>query len=222
MAKKKVESKVIEKPAAAVVTEETKPTENEKLATREKRELSLYDYGAEILEIESAIQAAEGELTDEQADQLLALHAGSIVKMKSYVWMIRQIGGVCENIDGEIKRLSEIKKYRQNIQGRLEAALLRHILLTQPEKKQIDLDTYIVSAKKNPPSVEVDEGFSDPFLCDIKSIKNPSAETIDAAKANGDELVITPNKPAIKEALQAKQDVPGARLIDDKYRLNIK
>jgi hypothetical protein len=142
--------------------------------------------------------------------------------MKSYVWVIRRVNDSCTAIDAEIKRLTELKKFRENIQDRLEAALVRHILVTQPESRKIDLDTYIISAKKNPPSVQVDEGFSDPFYCDVKSIKNPSAETIDAAKANGDELVSQPNKPAIKEALEKKLEVPGCRMIDDKYKLNIK
>lgn len=234
--KKKVTSNVVTNPTADTESERlseramrlsanmpaSKPTTEENFAKRESREMSLYDYQAEIAAIETFVREAEGEITDEQYDKLMALYAGSIVKLKSYVWVIRRVNDSCTAIDAEIDRLSALKKYRKNVQDRLEAALVRYILETQPEKRQIDLDTYIISAKKNPPSIEVDEGFFDPFYSDIKSIKNPSAETIDAAKANGDELVIQPNKKAIKEAIDQGETVPGARLIDNKYKLNIK
>jgi Siphovirus Gp157. len=219
MAKRKVKSEVVEPKQEP--QQEQKPTPEQQLAIREKRELSLDDYREEIANVEAMIGEG-GELTEEQADQLVALHAGSIMKMKSLVWVIRRIDDSCELGKKEIERINNLIAYRKKASDKLSEALLRHILATQPEKKKIDLDTYIISAHKCPPSVQVADGFNDPFLSNIKGIKNPSPETIDAARANGDVLDIQPDKAAIKEALLAGQDVPGAELIDNKYRLVIK
>ncbi|MBN1126946.1 MAG: siphovirus Gp157 family protein [Sedimentisphaerales bacterium] len=199
----------------------TEVTPEQALEKREAREMSLYDYRQELAEIEKII-GESGELTEEQAAAIVELHAGSIEKMKTLVWITRRIGDGVDQVKAEIDRLKDLLTYRLTVQDRIETALLKHVLVTQPDTKKIDLDTYILSAHKCPASVIINEEFSDPFLCKIASIKNPSSKTIDEARANGDEIVTQPDKKAIKDALLAGEEVPGATLIDNKYRLVVK
>ena len=212
--------KTTKKDKSEVVSE--KPaTEEEKLSRREKSEMSLYDCRLELAEIEALVEE-DGELTDEQAARLVEIHSQSISKMKGIVYAIRHIGETCDIIDEEIKRLKALKDWRKTVQTRIENALLNHVLFVEPEKKKLDLDTYILAAQKCPASVNVIEGFDDPFLCRVSAIKNPSVQTIDAAMVNGDDIVRLPDKKAIKEAILAGDEIPGCELIDNKYTLKIK
>lgn len=210
--KKKVQSKTIEP---------ENPTNEEILQNRELREMSLYNCRKELAEIEALIDE-NGELTEEQAAKLVEIHSQSITKMKGIVYAIRHIDETCMLIDEEMKRLKALRDYRKRVQERIEEALVNHILFTEPEKRKIDFDTYILEAHKCPPSVIVVDGFDDPFFCKVSSIKNPSVQTIDAARANGDQIVTAPDKKAIKEALSVGDDIPGCELIDNKFKLKIK
>lgn len=218
MARKKVESKVTESSGQTAMEQQVanRPPENK----QEEMKLSLWDYRQEMAAIEAMVSET-GEITEEQAAELIKLHAGSIDKMKCLVWIVNRADDAVEKIDAEIKRLRELKAYRQGFAQRISKALVDHILITEPERKKIDLDTYIIQAKKCPASVELVEGFHDPFLMRVPSIKNPSPKTIDEARANGDEIVYEPDKKAIKDVLVGGGTVEGATLIDNKHTLHI-
>lgn len=194
-------------------------------AKQNEMKLSLFEFRKEMQEIER--QAAEtGEITDEQAAALIKLHSGSIDKMKCLAWIVKQAGNAVDLIDEEIKRLGELKKYRKGFVARLEKALVDHILAVEPDKKKIDLDTVILKAHKCPPSVILEPDFYDVIYSRIVAITGKDgqsihAETLDAARANGDFIDYQPDKTAIKEAILAGGTIDGASVVDDKYILKI-
>lgn len=191
----------------------------------EEMKLTLFDYRQEMAQIE-ALAAETGEITDEQAAALVAAHKGSIDKMKCLAWVVSKADQSIESIESEMKRLAELKAYRNSVIERIKKALVDHILAVEPERKKIDLDTYILKAHKCPASVQLIPEFDDPFYMRVTGIKGKdggeiSSATIDAARFNGDEIVEAPDKKAIKSALENKVAIEGATLVDNKHTLKI-
>jgi chromatin segregation and condensation protein Rec8/ScpA/Scc1 (kleisin family) len=95
---------------------------------------------------------------------------------------------------------------RKAIERRAES--LRHYLLHNMQRagiKRIDSPHFTLSVKDNPPAVDV----FDPFQLPAEFMRQP------------DPPPPAPDKPAIKEALKAGVDVPGARLTQSQ-RLEVK
>ncbi len=131
----------------------------------------------------------------------------------------------CPAIDAEIARLQALKARRQKI-----AQGLRDYLKLNMETAGIDrieCPLFCLSIKKNPPAVEVLDAAQVPegYLRKKASIEVTCAvEIIPDDKDGLDWLTISgpreafafteaPAKDAIKAALKAKQEVPGARLV---------
>lgn len=216
---KKVESAIVDTAMDKINENRTEQSKQEEMKP------SLFEFRKEMAEIE-AMAAETGEITDEQAAALVKLHAGSIDKMKCLAWIVARVQNAVDLVDEEIKRLQELKKYRKGFSARLEKALVDHILAVEPDKKRIDLDTVILKAHKCPPSVVLEPDFQDVIYSRIVAITGKDgqpihAETLDAARANGDFIDYQPDKTAIKEAILAGETVEGASVINDKYTLKI-
>jgi len=100
-------------------------------------------------------------------------------------------------IDAEIERLRALKVHREKL-----AAGLRKYLLDNMERagiSKIDCPLFSISIRHNPPAVEV-----------LDSAALPSAYW---RTPEPKPPVPAPDKAAIKAALQAGKDVPGARLV---------
>ncbi len=108
-------------------------------------------------------------------------------------------------IDAEIARLQALKAHRQKVADGLRAYLLDNMQRAGIEK--IECPLFKLSIKKNPQSVEI----IDPLSLPPEFWRTPEPKPPVAA----------PDKTAIKTALQAGVDVPGARLAQG-VRLEVK
>ncbi|EEY10687.1 siphovirus Gp157 family protein [Mannheimia haemolytica serotype A2 str. OVINE] len=118
-------------------------------------------------------------------------------KAVNTVKAIKIAEGDIETIDNEIKRLQTMKKVRQNALDRVKDYLKRNMAQTGIFKIKSPLFKISYAERKNA-AVELDE---DLFLAnnlnqDLVSVK------------------ITPSKTAIKKALEAGEQIIGARLVD--------
>ena len=193
----------------------------DEIEKRQNKKKSLFDFRMEMIEVEKLV-SEEGELDEDAVVRLIKLKAGSIKKMQGLIFGLKRLEEVAKDTDAEVKRLQDLSKFRKMVHGRICNALVKHILFTEPDKKTIDLETYVIKAKKCPPSVNLVEGFDDPFFCDVKAIKNPPQGVIALAVEKKCDLVREPDKTAIKKALIEGEVIDGAELVDDKYRLEVK
>ena len=116
-------------------------------------------------------------------------------------------GAVAHNpaIDAEIARLTDLKASRERVAAGLRKYLLDNMLRTGISK--ISCPLFAISIANNPPAVEVYDLLSLP----VELWRTPEPKPPVAA----------PDKARIKEALQAGECVPGAKLVQSQ-RLVIK
>lgn len=107
-------------------------------------------------------------------------------------------------IDAEIARLQALKAQRTKVAAGLRAYLLDNMQRAGIEK--IECPLFSISIRKNPPSVDI----MDPLSLPAQYMVTPEPKPPVAA----------PDKAAIKKAIAAGEDVPGARLVQG-VRLNI-
>jgi len=116
-------------------------------------------------------------------------------KAQNIVLMSRQFEAHCDAIDGEIKRLQELKKQRQNASDKLQDYLLQNMLAAQIDVIESPICT--IKIRKNPESVDVfEQGLIPQEFMDWPAMPPPK-----------------PNKTLIKTALKSGTDVPGCKLV---------
>jgi len=115
-------------------------------------------------------------------------------KGQNIIYVARSFEQDIEAIDGEIKRLQDLKKRRQATADRLREYLLTHMQATGIERITGPLMT--ISIRSNPPAVDVFE----PGLVAEQYMRQPPAPPP------------APDKALIKADLQRGMDVQGCRL----------
>jgi Gp157 protein len=153
--------------------------------------LSLYEIEKSQLELVEQLIENGGELTEE-IEQALSLNKDNLqTKGTNYGLIIKQLTGECAIIDGEIARLSALKKSRNKTVEKLENNLSVAMQIFDIEK--IETPVLKISFRKSE-TTEID----DIDLIDKKYINIKTTESVD--------------KTAIKEAIKAGEIVIGARI----------
>jgi hypothetical protein len=88
---------------------------------------SLYAINEQQMELMSAIELMDGELTPEMESQLEITKSELNHKSIAYLEVIKGKDGINAVIDIEIKRLQALKKRNNNIVGRLKDNLLNAV-----------------------------------------------------------------------------------------------
>ena len=107
-------------------------------------------------------------------------------------------------IDAEIARLQALKAHRSKVAAGLRSYLLEN--MQRMEIERIDCPLFSITIRKNPPSVDI----YDPLSLPAQYMVTPEPKPPVAA----------PDKSAIKKAIQAGAEIPGAKLVQN-VRLNI-
>ncbi len=123
-------------------------------------------------------------------------------KAQAVAHIIKNKGGDIAVIDAEIERLQAMKKSRLASQQWLEDYLLRNMQTC--EIKEISCPLFTIKLKDNPPSVVVDDESLIPHEYMRVPVPKPS-----------------PDKTAIKKAIQEGADIPGCH-VEQKQRIEIK
>ena len=156
-------------------------------------EKSLYNINNEYLELISQVEQAEGVLTPE-LEQALTINKSELeVKSIAYVEVIKQRESLNERIDVEIKRLQALKKQNDTLISRLKNNLLNAVNLFG----NFEAGFLKFSTRKSK-SVIVDYDVND-LPKQYKVVK----------------VTETPDKTAIKKAIESGNVVYGCRLVEN-------
>ncbi len=160
--------------------------------------MNLYEIDHDFLKLQQALEESDGELTTEIAQMLDENEANMEKKYSNYVKMITMFSGKADMIDTEIQRLTKLKNTNKASSERLKTALADSLKLRAIDK--YDGDFFKLSWRKSS-SVEIE----DENLLSKQYLK----------------VVTSPDKVAIKTAIQAGKKVKGA-YIKENTNLQIK
>ncbi|MGE5650916.1 MAG: siphovirus Gp157 family protein [Bacillota bacterium] len=164
--------------------------------------LSLYVIAAEHRQMVEALMATDND-SQTIADTIEAESYPLEVKAQNVAYAIRNLEATAEAIKTAEKQMADRRKSIEN-----RAAHIRNYLQTCMEVAgvtKIECPHFALKIKKNPPSVDVFEPGLVPAEFMRQSEPPPPA----------------PDKIAIKEAIKAGREVPGAMLVQD-TKLEIK
>ena len=154
---------------------------------------SLYKIESEYLELFARIEMADGELTPELESALEINKAELEVKSIAYVEVIKQRESFNTRIDDEIKRLQALKKQNDNLILRLKNNLLNAVNLFGNFESG-----FLKFSTRKSKQVEVNIDPND-LPKEFKTVK----------------VTETPDKNAIKKAIEQGQDVTGCRIVEN-------
>jgi hypothetical protein len=157
---------------------------------------NLFNIDAELYEVYNEIENNGGEMTPELEATLEITEAERLTKGEGYVYVIKQLRSQSDMIKSEIKRLQELAKRYENSAEKLSDTLLQSVVA----HGQIKTALVTISTRKS---------------------KSVSITDESLLKAEFMRIKTEPNKTAIKEALEAGQEVQGALIVEN-YSLNIR
>jgi hypothetical protein len=156
---------------------------------------SLFQIQSEFQELANQLIESGGEITEEIGLALAINEADLQTKSTNYSFVIKQLDADCDTIDSEIKRLTALKKARTNSVDRLKGAIKQAMEFYQIE--EIKTPLIKINFRKSK-AVEIEDIEKLP----AQYIKVTETESID--------------KAAIKAAIDAGEEVPGAILKENK------
>jgi hypothetical protein len=152
---------------------------------------NLFQITAKARELSLALES--GELTDELENELVINQTELQEKAINYGYAMRSLESDVSIIDEEMKRLTALKKAKTGAIDRMKESVLNAMLIYGIEK--VTSPTLNLSVRNNPESVDI-----------------PMAELLDA-KFLVTKTTVTPDKVAIKKAIQNGEIVEGATLV---------
>jgi Siphovirus Gp157 len=155
---------------------------------------SIFQISTELNEIINAIIDGGGELTPELEQSLMIKEEELSTKSIKYGYVVKALEYDVNIIDDEIKRLSQIKKVRQNTAERLKNVL--KITMQGFNIPEIDTPTMKINFRKSS-SLEI----TDEDLIPKKFVTIKQTSTI--------------RKADIKKAIKEGEEIAGARVVEN-------
>jgi hypothetical protein len=152
---------------------------------------NLFQITAKARELSLALES--GELTEELENELVINQTELQEKAINYGYVVRSLESDVSIIDEEIKRLTALKKAKTGAIDRIKESVLNAMLIYGIEK--VTSPTLNLSVRNNPESVDI-----------------PMTELLDE-KFLVTKTTVTPDKVAIKKAIQNGENVEGATLV---------
>ena len=143
------------------------------------------------------IGTEDGEVTDEQLEAIVLRHTETLDKLKSLCGFIRYLEHGIDACKQERDRIAAMQRVAENRLQSIKTFLTPYV----QEKGRIELGTVTLSVRKST-SVELKDGFDDPYFCRVVTQQ-------------------VPDKRAIKEALKNNETIDGAQLVT-KFNLQVK
>ena len=152
---------------------------------------NLFQITAKARELSLALES--GELTDELENELVINQTELQEKAINYGYVVRSLESDVSIIDEEMKRLAALKKAKTGAIDRMKESVLNAMLIYGIEK--VTSPTLNLSVRNNPESVDI-----------------PMTELLDE-KFLVTKTTVSPDKVAIKKAIQNGENVEGATLV---------
>lgn len=141
-----------------------------------------------LYQCQDLIGTEDGEVTEEQLQQLVERHTQTMDKLKSLCGFIRYLEHGIAACKQERDRIAQMQNTAEHRLERVKAFLTPFV----QDKGRIQLETVTLSVRKSV-SVELADGFQDPYFCKVVTER-------------------VPDKRAIKEALKNNEPIDGAQL----------
>jgi hypothetical protein len=152
---------------------------------------NLFQITSKARELSLALES--GELTKELENELVINQTELQEKAINYGYVVRSLESDVSIIDEEMKRLTAIKKAKNGAIDRMKESVLNAMLIYDIEK--VTSPTLNLSVRNNPESVDI-----------------PMTELLDE-KFLVTKTIVSPDKVAIKKAIQNGENVEGATLV---------
>ena len=152
---------------------------------------NLFQITSKAKELSFALES--GELTKELENELVINQTELQEKAINYGYVVKSLESDISIIDEEIKRLTALKKAKSNVIDRMKESVLNAMQVYSIEK--VTSPTLTLSIRNNPESVDI-----------------PMAELLDE-KYLVTKTTVSPDKVAIKNAIQNGENVEGATLV---------
>jgi hypothetical protein len=157
---------------------------------------NLFNIDADLFALYTDIENNGGEMTAELEQSLEITEAERLTKGEGYVHVIKQFKAQSELLKSEAKRLQDLARHYDNSVVKLSDTLLQSVI----SHGQIKTAFVTISSRRSKSVSITDESLLGAEFMRVKT---------------------EPNKTAIKEALDAGQEVAGALIVEN-YSLNIK
>lgn len=160
--------------------------------------MNLYELTSNFIEVDRLIsdylENGEEDLAENlaKANQIIAEEIKN--KSNGFVYVFRNIDSQIESIDGEIKRLQELKKQKKNKAENLKRMLKDNMEALGVKKMETDLGNFTI--RNNPGSLVIDN---------LENIPNIYKETVITETVKVD-------KDAIKKLIKDGSEVEGCHL----------
>jgi hypothetical protein len=152
---------------------------------------NLFQITAKARELSLALES--GELTEELENELVINQTELQEKAINYGYVVRSLESDVSIIEEEMKRLAALKKAKNGAIDRMKESVLNAMLIYSIEK--VTSPTLNLSVRNNPESVDI-----------------AMTELLDA-KFLVTKTTVSPDKVAIKKAIQNGENVEGATLV---------
>jgi len=163
-------------------------------------ELSFFACKDLIHEIEVLAKENDGEISDEQMSALVEAQTQAPAKLLSLCNFLKMGDAHYDTCKARKEEINETQKRTEDVIDRMKAYLAKFI---EAQGKSYFCGEYELKTRLSK-SVELIDKFDNPLFCTVEMVR-----------------VVTADKKAIKEALLAGEEVPGAELVE-KTNLSIK
>jgi len=193
---------------------------------------ALFNINKELSELLEIIEENEGEVTEEQCELLAIKREELEQKVISYDGVLKFLESQEKAAKAEIERLKKFMEQKEKVAEQLKKNLLEALLLFGDEQKNgvrvLEYGTVKLSTRKSS-SIEIEDSelLNEAFkkyevnLTDLGPDQFNDITDILIKEGYSDfKSVVKPVKALIKTAIEAGQEVPGARQ-DNKVNLKI-
>jgi len=155
--------------------------------------LSLFDLNKTFNEFMELVARREGEISEEEETNLVALEQTLLAKADSCAFVLDKLDAEADFYKAQADRLMQFSKTCANARERLKSRITEAVQLSPDKYIRGDLISFTL--KKNPPSV---------IVLDEKKIPEKFIETVVSRKVD---------KVAIKNAIKLGEAVEGCELV---------
>lgn len=159
--------------------------------------MNIYECHAIIQKVDELALKQDGELTEEQIQEITEAHTKSIESREKLWGYMKYLEAGIKTCKEEVARINKMKKTAENRLENIKTYLVPYVR----ENGKVQVKTGGFSIRKSK-SVEVDEWFEDKEYMNIK-------------------VTATPDKKKLKEALAKGVKINGARIVE-KENLQVK
>lgn len=178
----------------------------------ESRSLTLFELGENAMQIEQMLLTAAPDATDDELEAALqealaALETDTGKKLDGYGALIRKFDGLATLAGTELERLQGLRTYYENHAKRLKRAVMNFMKMKKKTVVEGELTRFTITNNGGKIPMEIDQALYD----DATQLPERFQK-----------VFVQPDTDAIREALEAGEEIDGCKLLERGTHLRIK